>query len=99
MPHVSMTFTRHLVKADDPVHKHSGENDLIKDRNAAPNKACVTPLWVHCQVPFIAVPGRKKVSEGVHFLRPQSSLSQEFHLDMNIYCCESAQHSLKLSSI
>lgn len=70
MPYVSVTFTRHLVKADDPVHEHSGENDLIKDRNAAPNKACVPPLRVHCQVPLIAVPGRKKVSEGVHILRP-----------------------------
>lgn len=58
-----MIFTRHLVKVDDLVHEDSGENDLIKDRNAAPSKACVTPLWVHCQVPLIAVPGRKKVSE------------------------------------
>lgn len=65
-----MIFTRHLVKADNPVHENSGENDLIKDRNAAPNKACVTPLWIHCQVPLIAVSGRKKVSEALGILRP-----------------------------
>lgn len=56
-------FTGHLVKADDLVHESSGENDLVKDRNAAPNKARVPSLRVHCQVPLIAVPGRKKVSE------------------------------------
>lgn len=58
---VSMILTRHRVKADDLVHQSSGENDLIEDRNAAPNKACVTPLWVHCQVSLMAVPGRKQV--------------------------------------
>lgn len=63
MPHISGIFTRHVVKADDLVHESSGENDLVKDRNAAPNKARVTPLRVHCQVPLMAVPGRKKVSE------------------------------------
>lgn len=58
---VSMILTRHWVKADDLVHQSSGENDLIEDRNAAPNKACVSPLWVHCQVSLVAVPGRKQV--------------------------------------
>lgn len=70
MPHASKIFTRDLVKADDLVHESRGENDLIKDRNAAPNKAGVTPLWVHCQVLLIAVPGRKKVSEVLRVLRP-----------------------------
>lgn len=50
-------LTRHAVEADDLVHERGGQDDLIKDRHAAPNHACVAALWVHGQVPPMTVSG------------------------------------------
>lgn len=69
-------FTGNTVEADDLVHKSCGENDLIKDRDAAPNEASVTPLRVHSQVPLIAVPEREHILPmGVLFLRAKMPLN------------------------
>jgi hypothetical protein len=54
------------VKADDLIHEGSGQDDFVKDRNTATHHASVPALWVHSQVPLIAVPGTKIVSIASH---------------------------------
>lgn len=49
------------MKADDLIHEGSGQDDFIKDGDAAPHHASVAPLWVHSQVPLMAVPGTHTV--------------------------------------
>ena len=49
------THTSRGIDTDDISHQFSGENDLIKDRDAASHEPCVAALGYHGEVSRVAV--------------------------------------------